>query len=72
MAIQMTSTSLPESEGLTENGIAPLTSHNECLRADEIERVGSFLDHPEAPNIHYIQLIYTRKADLSHLFLYST
>ena len=23
-------------------------------------------------NIHYIQLIYTRKADLSYLFLYST
>ena len=70
MAVQMTSTSVPESEGRKENGIAPLPH---TMSASElIERVGSFLDHPEAPNIHYIQLIYTRKADLSHLFLYST
>ena len=38
---------MPESEGRKENGIALPTSHNECLRAD-VERVGSFLDHPEA------------------------
>ena len=73
VAIQMTSTSLPESEGLMENGIAPLTSHNECLRAEVFER---FEAHSwiilRRYTIYYIQLINTRMEDLSYLFLYST
>ena len=44
MSNQKTGPSLPESEGQKENGIAPLTSHSACLRAEEIARVGSFLE----------------------------
>ena len=38
MSYKMTGPSMPESEGMKENGIALLASHNACLRADEIAR----------------------------------